>query len=371
MRSKIKYLLIFLSILLLTISGMASALDIGGEMKTTFQGIFQEDKKMKSNLQETLNLELFLPSSASTEARFELDMIFKSHDLATGEKSVLDTAIKKMYLRSSFENFDLTAGRQPVSWSYGAMLNPVDYNLGAVVMDEAGSSKFINAIEVYVPFNWNSGLAILASFPENSDDIKWGLRGRTGYKGYDLTLNYVQEVQRDIMGLTVPAFKRIGANAKGDLGVFGVYGALAYVYENELEDGSFLYQIGADYSYSFLSGSKFLCQLEYLNLEGDKVINGIFGLPAGILPVGDKLELLAANINYTIDDFSSIGLLLATAPEDGSLMILPRYSNMLGNGLSFNLDFGINQGETDSLFGFLADQSQAELVMNSSISYPF
>ena len=68
---------------------------------------------------------------------------------------------KKLYLKNRFDNFHLTVGRQPISWSFGSLLNPVDYTLGAVALDEESSSKYTDAVLVYVPINWNSGVDIV------------------------------------------------------------------------------------------------------------------------------------------------------------------------------------------------------------------
>ncbi len=230
------------------------------KLTTSLINIIDNEGQLSTYLQEGLDLELFLPSFDDTQAKFEIYLY--SNPLSGG----FDYLIKKLYLKHKFEKFHLTVGRQPISWSFGSMLNPVDFSLGAMVMDEETGAKYQNAIEGYVPLNWNTSISVVAAFPENSQDIKWGLRGRTLIKGYDLTLNYVQEPEKEIMGTITPASKRIGLTTKGDLGPFGVYGALGY-YFSENNDGSFAYLIGGDYSYFFEAGNKIYFQLEYLSME--------------------------------------------------------------------------------------------------------
>jgi hypothetical protein len=76
-------------------------------------------------------------------------------------------------------------------------ISPVDYALEAVALDEDSSSQYTDALEAYVPVNWNSGVDVVLSFPQMfgtaTDQMKWGVLGRLGVRGYDLTLNYVQE----------------------------------------------------------------------------------------------------------------------------------------------------------------------------------
>ncbi len=86
-------------------------------------------------LQESLDLELFLPSFDDTQAKFEIYLY--NNPLSGG----FDYLIKKLYLKHKFEKLHLTVGRQPISWSFGSMLNPVDFSLGAIVMDEETGSK--------------------------------------------------------------------------------------------------------------------------------------------------------------------------------------------------------------------------------------
>ena len=49
-------------------------------------------------------------------------------------------------------------------------------------------------------------------------------------EGYDLTLNYVREPEENSAETMIPVSQRIGISAKGDLGPFGIYGALGYYF---------------------------------------------------------------------------------------------------------------------------------------------
>ena len=100
-----------------------------------------------------------------------------------------------------------------------------------------------------------------------------GARARFGVKGYDLTLNYVQEA--DVAGPTAGALdeilgaipeKRIGVTFKGDLRDFGVYGAYGHYFGEGVKSGD-SYLLGADYSYNLIHGTKIIFQMEYLGVE--------------------------------------------------------------------------------------------------------
>ena len=177
--------------------GGALAVELGGELHVLWQGSLLDDGEFDSDLTESLDLELFLPPLGSSEVRYGFVVTKPLQGLLADEEASCFT--KKLYLKHRFDDFHFTVGRQPVSWPFGSLLNPVDYTLGAVALDEETSSKYTDAVLVYVPINWNSGLDIVGSFPSgfagDLDQLKWGVRGRWRIHGYDLTVNYVQEAK--------------------------------------------------------------------------------------------------------------------------------------------------------------------------------
>lgn len=332
---------------------LSAQVDIGGELKTTLIGTVGEDGEISTDLQESLDLELFLPKFGDTEAKFQLELFNPPLKDLTGDDQRI--SVKKLYLRHRFTNLNLTLGRQPISWSFGSLLNPVDFTLGAVAMGEETSGKYVDAVEGYIPLNWNSGLALVAAYPEQSDEIKWGVRGRAGIRGYDLTMNFVREpeitVEIPSVGIfTNPPAKRAGLTFKGDLGPIGVYGAVGYYRRNNQE--SYAYLLGGDYSYYFGFDKKIIFQVEYLSVNRDN-LNNILGMNLTGLTSGgdDTLNLLLGNVSYPINDFSSVSLLPVISLDDGSLLLNPTYQNLLGNNLTLTVSGVIYYGDEDTLFG--------------------
>jgi len=219
-------------------------------------------------------------------------------------------------------------------------------------MDEETGSKYQTALEAYIPLNWNSSVSLVAAFPEASQDIKWGLRGRTMIEGYDLTLNYVREPEINFMGTIIPASQRIGFTAKGDLGPIGVYGALGYYFKDN-DDGDLAYLIGGDYSYFFEAGNKIYFQLEYLSMKKENLSSILGPFFAGNVSnnLNENIGLILGMANYEIDEFSQINLMAVSSLNDGSIIVIPGYRNQLSNNLSLNLSTAIYFGKEDSLFG--------------------
>ncbi|MFW5992320.1 MAG: hypothetical protein ACOCQN_03935, partial [Halanaerobiaceae bacterium] len=243
----------------------------------------------------------------------------------------------------------LTAGRQPISWSFGSLLNPVDYNPGAEVMDRETGGKYLDAVTGYIPLDWNSGVTLVAGFPDNSEDIKWGFRGRKGLSGYDISLNLIREPEKEINGNLYSATNRAGISAKGDLGPAGIYGAVSFS-KNE-KDAYSTYLLGTDYSHRYNYGTKtLLLQFEYLNTE-DRALNNFAGGMVPLLPeFNERLSLILGNINYSLNDFSSISFMTASCLNDSSFIIIPSYQNQINSNLEFIIRGSVNEGGTNTLF---------------------
>ncbi len=337
--------ILFIIFFLLGSISISAKVDIGGELAASLIGIIDNQGNIFAYPQESLDLELFLPTLNNTQTKFEIYLF--NNPMSGG----FDYLIKKLYLKHRFEKLHLTLGRQPISWSFGSMLNPVDFTLGSVIMDEETGSKYQNAIEAYYPINWNSSITAIAAFPNGFGNMKWGIRGRTMLEGYDLTLNYVREPEIDSMGTIIPANQRIGFTAKGDLGPLGVYGALGYYFKDN-GDGDLAYLIGGDYSYFFEAGNKIYFQLEYLSMKKDNLSSILGPFFTGNLTnnLKENVGLILGMANYEIDEFSQINLMVISSLNDGSIIVMPGYRNQLSNNLSFNLSTAIYFGKEDTLF---------------------
>ena len=361
--------ILFIIIFLLVLIPVSAKIDIGGEVNTSLVGILDNQGNISGYLQESLDLELFLPSFDDTQAKYEIYLY--NHPLSGG----FDYLLKKLYLKHKFEKFHLTVGRQPISWSFGSMLNPVDFSLGAMVMDEETGSKYQNAIEAYYPINWNSSITAIAAFPNGFENMKWGLRGRTMLEGYDLTLNYVREPEENSAETMIPVSQRIGISAKGDLGPFGIYGALGYYFKDN-DDGDLAYLIGGDYSYFFEAGNKIYFQLEYLSMKQENLSSVLGPFFSGNITnnLDNHVGLLLGLLNYEINEFSQVSLMAISSLNDGSMIIMPGYHNQLNNNLSFDLNLAIYSGKEGTLFGSTVSEVAQQMpkgMIEVGLSYSF
>ena len=365
MSQKIFYLLLLILLIVLPVSAQV---EIGGEIKanlisTIYQG------EIKSLLQETLQLELLIPRFGDTDAKVELKIY--NPELLNGER----ISFQKLYLKRKFDQFYLTVGRQPISWSFGSMLNPVDYSLGAEAIKQETIGKYQDAVALYVPLNWNSNLALVASNFSGTGRIKWGIRGRAGYKGYDLTASLIREPAINLTELNgllnhatdqaaggVLTCTRAGLTAKGDLGPLGVYSALGYYHWDQREQGNLVLLLGGDYSYTYHYDQLITAQLEYLILEKGELLSGV-------IPAGEHLNFLIGNINYPLDDFSALNFSVISSLDDGSMVLQPSYQVDLGSNLSLNLSGFYQLGDPDKI---LASADEKRIGgMETTLSYSF
>ncbi|NMB25763.1 MAG: hypothetical protein GX986_09540 [Firmicutes bacterium] len=375
----------FLISMLLTCSQGLLAMEAGGKVDILWSGVFQSDGHFDNELTESLDLELFLPPLGSSEVRYGFLVTKPLQGLFSDSEVSYFT--KKLYIKHRSQHFHLTLGRQPISWSFGSLLNPVDYTLGAVALDEENNSKYTDALEIYIPVNWNSGVDMVVSFLGGFDpafkQTKWGARGRLGIKGFDVTLNYVQEpsssgAEREdntgALGLAngFPSGlfprHRVGATLKGDIGGFGLYGSVGHYFEEGMESST-SYLVGADYSYDLDYFTKITMQIEYLGLQPDSLDAGLKASLLKMNPSDIRLDLLMGRVSYPLDEFSSISLLTIMNANDGSLVVSPSYQNILPYNLELTLGGVVAIGRKDSLFapGGLMPQAAVSL----GLSYAF
>ena len=363
--------ILFLIIFLLGSISIFAKMDIGGELNMTLSSALFRESDALTYPQVSLDLELFIPSFDNNQIK---SAAYMTTNPATGQ---FDFMFKKLYLKHKFDKLQLTVGRQPISWSFGSMLNPVDFTPGAMVMDEETGSKYLNAITAYYPINWNSSITGIAAFPGGLDfeNVKWGIRGRTTLEGYDLTLNYVREPEENSTETMIPANQRIGFSAKGDLGPFGVYGAIGYNF-TDINSGDFSFLMGGDYSYFFESGSKIYFQLEYLSLKEERLssLMGSFALLDNVMEADTRANLLLTRTSYDINEFSAISLFTISSLDDFSTIIMPNYSNQINNSLTFNCNFAYFNGKQNTLFGpglIGGVQEKPKMTIEAGFTYSF
>ena len=361
-----KRLVFFMIIFLLITTTPSLAYQFGGELNTGVNSLFYENTNQNS-IYENINLDLDFEN-----ANFEISA--QNNYNYINEDYEVDITLKKAYIRHKFKNTEITLGKQPVSWSFGSLVNMVDYSLGAEALDEETSAKYVNALELRYPINWYSSLSLVSEFNPEYDKI--GFRARTLIKDYDISLNYINKEVNNQKS------SRIGLSFKGDLKNVGLYGSILNLNNNAEDNVSTnAYMLGTDYSYYLNEGygNRVYFQGEYHLIENNEglleLINSLGGNISGSqeqllnLFDSDYLKILLGNVSYSINDFSSIGVFTITSLDDGSTALIPNYSNQLTSNTSLNINLSYLSGEENDFFG--RGQALPKAVLNIELSYTF
>ena len=370
-------ILITLFLLLTVLATQALAIEAGGEAEVLYSGVLPEEGDFEDEIVDRIDLELFLPPLGNTEFSYAFQISKPLQGLLANEDAVYFP--KKLYLKHKFEKMHLTLGRQPVSWSFGSLLNPVDYTLGSVALDEEHNSKYTDAVAVYIPLNWNSSLSLVASYPDGftskEDQQKWGARARFGVKGYDLTLNYVREAELfeatgavldEIVG-SIPR-ERLGFAFKGDIKNIGVYGAYGHYFGEGIKSSD-SYLLGADYSFTNNYNTKITFQLEFLGVELKFLEPQLRKELLKMKSDDQRIDFLVGNINYPLNDFSALSLMTMVSLDEGSLFLTPGFLTTLASNLDLELSATFFGGKDGALFAPGAVMPKAVIAV--SLRYPF
>lgn len=311
-----------------------SALDIGGKME--FRGGLSYNDELNALFSGTSELEFYLPSSRDVDLRLVLEANLNSNTAPEPEPEP-ELGITYAYIRYHTDNGHITVGRQPVSWSYGAMFNPLDY--GTSVDGFAGMSLTPKAdgFRVFRSMGDRSSLQGVISFQELSSsisygDISYGARLRTPIPGHDISTQVIYS----------NSLLRAGATYSGDLGPVGIYGAAGYLYQTDDEEQDIVIQGGIDYS--FQVGPEYEEKLVYLQAEYLRFLLKNLGNTAITHPDLALLfqhDALIAAATIEVDYFSSAGIAVITETSDWVTVVSPFYETELGGGLELRLDAAV------------------------------
>ena len=357
-----KLLIIFSFLLIILLSLTASAeVEIGGEVGVDSSVIFNNNQS-EFYLTENLNIKLFIPQTKSAEVKVDFEL--RNNQFGT------NTTFKKLYIKRGYNNFNISLGRQPVSWSFGSLINPVDFNFGAEIMDQSQSAKYIAAAKIYVPVNWKTGIELVANpqiSTKTKTETKTGIRARTMINNYDLSLNYINDP------LDINRKNKIGLSLKGDLGPLGLYSAVSYEKSTKqtIEDEN-IYLLGLDYSKTINYDQRVYLQGEVINLSSIKLKEFATTLLQADISDNLKLDekrynLLAGNISYSINNFSSVNLFLLGNINDSSFALTPQYKNQLPGNIDLTISSILATSKNKDFF----NQENVPLSINFNLSYSF
>ncbi len=178
---------------------------------------------------------------------------------------------------------------------------------------------------------------------------------------FDLSFNFVQE--------PIPSkINRLGVSLKGDIGPLGTYSALSYEEYINFDKKEEVYLVGFDYSKKINYDKRIYLQGEILNLSSSKIKDFATMMPTSPmnLDLNTRYNLFLGNINYTLNQFSNINLMVLANIDDGSLVTIPQYNNQLPGNLDLTFGGSVALGDNTDIFN---DNLPISLSLN--LKYPF
>ncbi len=340
----------------------AMAIDIGGELNLNAGLNYSAEGDLSSSFGGRAELEFYLPGDAGVEPRIVMQGTLRDDGNANFN-------FKYLYLRRRIESGHLTLGRQPVPWSYGAVINPYDYGFGIEGLAGETLSPGFDGARYFQSLRAGKSLQAVINWPEFTTDIdKLGFGGRIRLpgQGYDLSFNLASHeisylaISNGEPVLIEDRLTRAGVTYSGDVNELGVYGAAGYYHLNDSSLDDWVIQLGFDYSW--LTGEfadrKVMLQGEYLRfIQNDLDMTSLLGLamagqtfefdggmPANGMAGGEIFsasDLFVLNISIGLDSFTNIGLALLGETENRNILAAPYYVSDLGGGLELRLDGNI------------------------------
>ena len=323
----------------------AAALEIGGHMELDYYIDDISENNFSAGWRGSAELEFFLPAAAGFTPRF----ILKAGVLP-GNSFI---GVKYLYIRQQREMGRLTLGRQPVSWSYGSVINPFNFGPDIEGLTPESEAESVDGIRYSHALGQGQRLEVVLGFkqtPAAAGDLDLGVRLHIPEPGYDLSINAVSQVFGN------SRLTRAGVTCKMDFMDIGFYGA-GGVFHLEHDSTDFtdpVLQLGGDYS--FLVGeyeqNRILTQLEYIRflnknlnfghlLQTHDDVGAFNGSPEQGTVLTSAYDLIIAHFDYQLDRFAHTGLSLLAESNNQHVFLLPYYSEELGGGLEYRLQGNI------------------------------
>ncbi|ADQ13771.1 hypothetical protein [Halanaerobium hydrogeniformans] len=368
-------LTLFLIITFLFFADKTAAVELGGKLELE-SSLFYDDS-VELSLSGRSEVEFFFADYSNFEPRFVLQSSLDDDGQAELE-------IKYLYLRHRKDNKNLTIGRQPVSWSYGAIINLLDYGLG---IDDLASDTIepgIDGFRYHHSLGQGRSLQLVTSFSElNVDDweeLGYGARLRLPGSGYDLSFQASYQPISDIENENDENndnLLRAGMSYNRDIRDLGTYGSLGYFSSSDTDD--IMLQFGIDYSwmigdlrrrqvflqaeyYRFLRDNLSAAYLAGLDIGGAEELGGDSSTAEGLAAaLFDNRDFLLIDLSVQLDHFSKLGVIFMGESQDNRKLLGSYYTSELGGGFEIRFDGNLAKNEEDDyLYG-----------ISSTLSYYF
>jgi len=303
----------------------------------------------------------FYVSPLMAQEEVELFGYFESQIMGAkipfSDRNFLDNA----YIRLTFENLDLTVGKQQISLGTGYVWNPMDVFNIKDVLDPTYEQPGHNAVRIDVPLGSIYTLTALYS-PEDTWRNSAKLlrfKGRISHFDYSLIAieklwrfhDYTQLDTTDTAFPELPEKRRLlGASTAGELLGLGVWAEYGY---NKMENSRDFHElvVGTDYTFDFQT---YIMVEFYRNTLG-KTDYEQYNINDWMRQFAAEQKAISRDqiysfIQHPATDFLSMGLSSIYSISDNSLALVPTFNYSFSENVDIMVYLNFNFGREGKVF---------------------
>jgi len=296
----------------------------------------------------------FLSSGITSKVSQDMESYYV---IPFSDRNFLDNA----YIKLTFENLDLTVGKQQISLGTGYVWNPMDVFNIKDVLDPTYEQPGHNAVRIDVPLGSIYTLTALYS-PEDTWRNSAKLlrfKGRISHFDYSLIAieklwrfhDYTQLDTTDTAFPELPEKRRLlGASTAGELLGLGVWAEYGY---NKMENSRDFHElvVGTDYTFDFQT---YIMVEFYRNTLG-KTDYEQYNINDWMRQFAAEQKAISRDqiysfIQHPATDFLSMGLSSIYSISDNSLALVPTFNYSFSENVDIMVYLNFNFGREGKVF---------------------
>lgn len=296
----------------------------------------------------------FLSSGITSKVSQDMESYYV---IPFSDRNFLDNA----YIKLTFENLDLTVGKQQISLGTGYVWNPMDVFNIKDVLDPAYEQPGHNAVRMDIPLGSTYTLTTLYSPEDTWKNSAKLLRFKGRISHFDYSLIAIEKLWRfhdytqlDTTDTTFPELpeKRqlLGASTAGELFGLGVWAEYGY---NKMENSKDFHElvVGTDYTFDFQT---YIMVEFYRNTLG-KTDYEQYNINDWMRQFAAEQKAISRDqiysfIQHPATDFLSMGLSSIYSISDNSLALVPTLNYSFSENVDIMAYLNFNFGREGKVF---------------------
>lgn len=265
-----------------------------------------------------------------------------------------DLTWDNFFIKYILSEFDVTIGKQQISFGSGYAWNPTDLFNVKNLVDPTDEKKGHKALRIDYPLSLSQGIMFLYDIEDSTHEPGMLLcyKATFGHFDYSLIFGHTYWSFTDYEKLSETREKRkiIGFDMAGEAFGIGLWFEGAY---NWLEQSDNYYEFVVGGDYTWRNGFYLLMEYFHSSLGGsnssDYDLNSWMRFFTGETKAISKDNLYLYGY-YPVTDLMNIGMSVASSLSDGSVALIPVIDYSLTNDLHLEFFGGINLGKDDTVY---------------------